>query len=271
MRNHGVEGSLSVRGGEQQNGFGWQISGNAALNYNKVEEVGGGVYQIPLGPAQSGLSVGVVSGMPFGQLIGYKLRRDASGSLLLNDGLPMADTGTSILGETRQNTIYGLQGSVGYRWITLSFAGDAHIGGSVFSTTTLNGDFAGTFAETAFRPDTGLLVRGVDVVTGQTNTTHVTTEAYYHALGGIQEPWVFDASYAKLRELSLTVDFSTAAYPRLPFESASLSLVARNVYTWSHSSNFDPEVLLSVYPYPGMELGQLPLVRSFGLRISIVP
>ena len=62
------------------------------------------------------------------------------------------------------------------------------------------GATSGSLAETAFRPDTGLLIAGIDAATSAANTRHVTTEAYYHSLRAITERWVYDASVIKLRE-----------------------------------------------------------------------
>ena len=262
-----------MHGGDRERSLFWDLGGTASLNYNRVEDLGDGVASLPLGPTQFGTSVEAIKGLPFGELIGYRLRRDpATNALVLRAGLPQADSSARVvLGQSRQNKLVGLRGTVGYRWLSLSVTGEGRIGGSVFSTTNYNGDVAGSFAETGFRPDSGLLIDGIDAVTGQKNTTHVTTEAYYHALGAVQEPWIYDASFFKLRELHLSFTVPTRARSGLPFASASLSLITRNVYTWSHNKNFDPEVLLSVYPYPGMELGQLPTVRTIGVQITVTP
>jgi TonB-dependent SusC/RagA subfamily outer membrane receptor len=273
LRNHGVEGTLSLRGGERQHSLAWELTTTASLNYNRVEDLPDGVGSIALGPSQYGVGVEAIAGLPFGELTGYKLRRDGeTGALILRDGLPQADsTATVILGQSRQNKLLGLRGTLGYRWLSLTAAADGCFGGSVFSATTYNGDVAGSLAETAFRPDSGLLIDGIDAVTGQKNTTRVTTEAYYHALGAVQEPWIYSASFFKLRELNLSFALPTRLISSLPFASAYVSLITRNVYTWSDNKNFDPEVALSVYPYPGMELGQLPTVRTIGVQLSVTP
>ena len=33
----------------------------------------------------------------------------------------------------------------------------------------------------------------------------------------------------------------------------------------------NPESVLSTYRYPGLEMGQLPMVRSFGVQVTLTP
>ena len=273
LRNQGIEGSLTVRGGDRARAVFWDLGGTASLNRNRIEDLGPGATSAVLGPTRFGVATEAMKDLAFGQLVGFKLRRDPNGAPLLRDGLPQADSsaGRVVLGEAVADKILGLRGTVGYRWVSVTAAGEGHFGASFFSSTLYNGDVSGSFAETGFRPDSGLLIRGIDAATGQKNDTHVSTEDYYHALGQVQEPWVQSANFFKLRELNLTVTVPTRRFPALPFETASIALITRNLYTWSHAKNFDPETLLSVYPYPGMELGQLPTVRSVGVQFSIVP
>jgi TonB-dependent SusC/RagA subfamily outer membrane receptor len=273
LRNQGIEGFLTVRGGDRARSGFWDLGATASLNRNRVEDLGPRATGIPLGPAAFGVTTEALKGWAFGQLVGYRMRRDATGALLLREGLPQADSaaGRVVLGEAVPDKVLGLRGTIGYRWISLTAAGEGHFGASFFSATHYNGDVSGSFSETSFRPDSGLLIAGIDEASGQQNATHVSTEAYYHALGQVQEPWIENANFFKLRELNLTLSVPTNRFPALPFESASVSIVTRNLYTWSHAKSFDPETLLSVYPYPGMELGQLPSVRTIGFQLSIVP
>jgi TonB-dependent SusC/RagA subfamily outer membrane receptor len=273
LRNHGIEGHVGVRAGDPGRSVFWNASVNAALNYNTVQNIADAPGSVMLGPPVFGLGVVAAQGLPLGALYGYRMLRESNGAPLLRDGLPLADSaaGPVLLGNARQNTLYGFSAAIGYQWLSLAAWGDAHVGGSIYSATNYNGDVAGAFAGTGFRPDSGLLIRGTDIGTGTANTTHVSTEAYYHALGAIQEPWLYSATFFKLRQLQLTAELPSRFFASLPFESARLSLIARNVYTWSHNRNFDPETLLSVSSMTGVELGQLPLVRSIGVQLTISP
>jgi TonB-dependent SusC/RagA subfamily outer membrane receptor len=274
LRNQGIEGFLTVRGGDRARSGFWDLGATASLNRNRVEDLGPRATAVLLGPPAFGVTSEAIKGWAFGQLVGYELLRDGStGKLVLRDGLPQADSagGRVVLGEAVADKVLGLRGTIGYRWLSLTAAGEGHFGGSFFSSTLYNGDVSGSFSATAFRPDSGLLIDGIDEASGQQNATHVSTEAYYHALGQVQEPWVQSANFFKLRELNVAVSIPTNRFPALPFATATVSLVTRNLYTWSHAKDFDPESILSVYPYPGLELGQLPTVRTIGIQLSIVP
>jgi hypothetical protein len=148
-------------------------------------------------------------------------------------------------------------------------AADGKLGGQVFSTTNLAGSYAGTLATTAFRPDTGLLIVGIDAATRTANARHVSTQDYYHALATIQEPWIYSASFYKLREARLTV--ALPPIPALPISGVTASLIGRNLYLWTRAPNIDPEAVFSPYQLPGMEMGQLPYAKSLGIQLSVTP
>ena len=273
LTNRGVETHASLRLGDGETGFGWAIAASASRNDNEVVRLLDGMEAIPIGPANSGIAVEARVGAPLGVLVGTRLRRDvATGGLILRNGLPQADSiaGLVELGSRQPKWVVGLRNSLRYRWVALGVIADGRIGGAVFSATKRQGSYSGALQQTAFRPDTGLLIVGVNAANGQANAQHVSVQDYYHALGAIGEPWIVSATYFKLRETRLSVTIPSRL-PRLPFESASISLVGRNLLMWSRDRDVDPESILSPYQYPGVELGQLPFARTIGLQVSIQP
>lgn len=270
ISNQGIEGQLALHVGDVKTGTAWDFAANASANSNQVDKISGTTS--PLGPTLWGLSVEAREGAPFGVLMGRKYLRDASGALLLRGGVPLPDSlkGAVQLGSAPPRFIVGLRNAFRYRWATVSVLADGRIGGSYFSGTKFWGGYSGSLQETAFRPDSGLLIGGTDVATQQPNTKHVTTEQYYHALGAIQEPWVYSATYFKLREARLGVTVPTRSRS-VPFESLSVSLVARNLRTWTTNDGVDPESVLSSSRFPGIEMGQLPTVKSVGVQVTVTP
>jgi hypothetical protein len=99
----------------------------------------------------------------------------------------------------------------------------------------------------------------------------VSAQDYYHSLGAIQEAWVYDASFVKLRDVRLTVAFPLRSWPVLTAQSIRASLIARNLAMWSKAPNIDPETALSTTTLQGVELGQLPTARSIGVQVSLTP
>jgi ferric enterobactin receptor len=250
----------------------WTIDARYAKNTNSVDDLTGGAAAVALGPTVNGLTVEALKGFALGALVGNAYQRDpATGALLLQAGHPIADTKARVLGVMAPDWTGGVNSTLRIGVVEVAALVDARIGGSIFSTTNFLGATSGTLAETAFRPDTGLLISGIDVATGKANTQHVTTEAYYHSLASIQERWIYDASVVKLRDLRLTVALPLRMLPVFSAQSVRIALIGRNLAMWTKAPNIDPETALSASSFQGIEMGQLPTARSIGLQLSITP
>jgi hypothetical protein len=260
----------------------WRVGGSFAHNTNKVESLGAfnivpvegnaGIPGLALTAPVGGVTVGVVEGQPLGVIVGTRFLRDANGALLLRDGHPLPDsiTGPVVLGNSSPSWTGGLSSGLRIWGLDLSVLFDIRQGGRIFSASNRAGAWAGTLAETSFRPDTGLLIAGTDVATGNANTVHVTTEDYYHSLGAIGERWVYDASFVKLREARATVDLPLHSLG-LHAQRMRLSVIGRNLALWTNVPNIDPEFALGTAFMGGAELGQLPSVRSVGVQVTLTP
>jgi len=257
---------LSVRDGAQ-----WDIAANYAKNTSSVSSLVGG--RAPLGPTRWGVSVEARNGQPLGVIVGTAFLRDKSGQLILRDGHPLPDSvaGPRVLGSSQPSWSGGLTNTFRYRWVELSALFSATMGGSVFSASNMWGATSGALAETEFRPDTGLLISGIDATTGAANARHATTEAYYHSLRPITERWVYDASAIKLREARLSVTVPLHPIPGFRTQTIRGSIVGRNLMMWTKAPNIDPETALSASSFQGLELGQLPSTRSVGFQITVTP
>jgi hypothetical protein len=160
----------------------------------------------------------------------------------------------------------------------LSLLFDARLGGKIFSATNMWGSYSGALESTLVGDRApgaavgdSLTIAGVDSVSGSANTTRVSAEQYFHALAAISEPWVYDASYTKLREARLSYAIPTRFLPGFREHILSVSLIGRNLFTWSDAPNIDPETTLSAGTFSGFEMGQLPGARSIGLQVTISP
>src|SRR5215475_13059341 len=271
ISNQGIEASLSAHAGGGEFGLGWDGAFNIARNENQVERLADTGGSLPLGPSFMGISVQAKPGQPLGVLVGMRQLRDAAtGSPILRNGLPVHDSGAGpvVLGIAQPRFTFGLHNTVRYGWFSVSASADGHVGGSLFSATNLSGSYAGTLASTEFRPDSGLLIVGLDATTRAANTQHVSAQDYFHALAGIQEPWIYGASYWKLRDLRVSFDFKTN-YRVFPFDRVQVSVVGRNLYMWTKVPNVDPEAIDSPYAPRGVEFGQLPSAKSVGFQLTI--
>jgi TonB-dependent SusC/RagA subfamily outer membrane receptor len=272
MSNKGFEAQLGLVPLRLADGLEWRVGFNFAKNTNLVESLGATSIISPLGPSFGGVSVEARAGSSLAALVGTTYLRDPSGQLLLRNGRPLPDsiTGPRVLGTTAASWTGGISSGLRVFGVDLNVLFDVRQGGRIFSATNRMGAVAGVLAETAFRPDTGLLIAGVDVATGAANTTHVTTEDYYHALAAIGERWVYDASFVKLREARATFDLPLHAIG-LHAQRLRASVIGRNLAIWTNAPNIDPETVLSTASYRGAEMGQLPTTRSVGVQLSVTP
>lgn len=272
LSNKGVELQATLVPVRTSDGAEWTLDAHIAKNSNSVDDLTGvGATAVPLGPSIYGLTVEARTGYALGALVGSGFKRDASGALLLQNGVPISDGQQRVLGTMAPNWSGGIGSSVHVGWFDVSALVDARMGGSIFSTTNLVGQTTGTLAETASRPDSGQVYPGVDIATGKANTVKATTQAYYQALAPIQEAWVYDASFVKLRDLRVSFSWPLRAVPALSGQSVRVSLIGRNLAMWSKAPNIDPETALSTTAFQGVELGQLPTVRSFGFQLTLTP
>ena len=260
--------------------FTWNTTLNFAYNKSKVEYLGEGVDRLSIDGAQSrngNVYIYNIVGSAYGEIVGNKYKRDADGKLLLKDGLPQAGEQTS-LGNGVYKWTGGWRNSFTYKNFTLGFLIDAKFGAKIFSGTnyqlyyygmhknTLNGrTVESPYAKTVFA--------GIDEATGQANTKAVTAQDYYKAIcnANIAEEFVYDASFIKLRELSLTYTFPKSMLSSMKVvKGLSVSLIARNLWTiMKHTPNIDPESAVNATNGQGLELNGYPTTRNIGFNVNV--
>jgi TonB-dependent SusC/RagA subfamily outer membrane receptor len=251
----------------------WAVVAWLAKNNSSVDAAGpGATTQVPLGPTFSGATVYAAANSPLGVIVGTRALRDANGRLLLKNGVPMADqSGPVVLGSIQPDWSASVASRARVADLELDVLVEARMGGHVFSATNRWGQSSGTLAETLVGRDTGIVVAGIDSVTGQPNAVNVSTESYFHALGGITDAFVYDASFAKLRDVRLSYVLPLRFVAGFRDRTLRMSFVGRNLFTWSKSPNIDSETALSTGVFQGLEMGQLPGTTSFGFSLSIAP
>ena len=87
--------------------------------------------------------------------------------------------------------------------------------------------------------------------------------AQYNSNNTLRDVFYDDASYAKLREISASYIIPEQYVKRAGFSSATFTLSARNLKTWTGWSGVDPESFFSVEPYARTEQAQVPPLRQF--------
>jgi hypothetical protein len=97
------------------------------------------------------------------------------------------------------------------------------------------------------------------------------TQDYRARTQGIWEAYLEDATYIKLRDLTIRYQTDADWVRRLGAGNAQLELVARNLVTWTDYSGFDPEI--NMFGLSTVERGTdfavYPNPRTIGLGIRL--
>lgn len=279
MKNNGFEFMVDAYPVRNKD-FQWNTTLNFAYNNSNVEFLGDGVDRLSIDGAQSrngNVYIYNVVGSPYGEIIGNKYKRNEQGQLLLKKGLPQAGEQTS-LGNGVYSWTGGWHNTFTYKDFTLGFLLDAKFGAKIFSGTNYMLYYYGMHKETLNgrtkeNPIGKIVAAGIDEETGKANATAVSSQDYYRAItrANIAEEFVYDASYIKLRELSLGYTFPKAMLSRVKFvKGLSFSIVARNLWTiMKHTPNIDPESALNASNGQGLELNGYPATRNVGFNLNV--
>lgn len=278
ISNKGFESLLTLNLLQSPSRFGWTTTLNFARNRSRVVDLAPDVETIVLGTGGFGdVVVEARKGEPYGAIRGYKYQRDANGNIEVEDGFPLRENTLSVLGNIQPKWTGGWSNQFSFGNFTFNTLLDVKHGGKLYSVTNMFGEYAGVLAETTKGRendwnDPGVVVQGIDVATGQPNTTAITAEEYYHGLFGYTERYVYDASYVKLRELRLGYNLPSSFASRIMgAQAVSIALTGRNLKMWTKVPNIDPEFAYSSRNDQGIEVNMSPNPRSVGFNIRIVP
>jgi hypothetical protein len=157
---------------------------------------------------------------------------------------------------------------------------DFHVGGKLASITNMWGDYTGVLSRTIAGREVdwdqpGYVVKGIDQATGQPNTKAVTAETYWQCMsyncGQVIEDHVYEATYTKLRELSLVFDLPQTLAGRFNASAITVGLTGRNLKTWTKVPNIDPEFSYQTGNNQGIEFASMPNPRVWGFNVRITP
>lgn len=283
IRNRGVELQARLIPVQKQN-FQWDMTVNFGHNRSTVTELFGDTKALVLG-TYWGVNVEARKGQPYGTLFGsaYLRVKDKSspyyGQIITDGGLPQYDPDRQVLGNYQPDWVGGINNHLRYRNVDFSFLIDTHQGGSLFSTTNMWGNYTGVFANTMKGRevdwnDPGIVVKGVvdnGDGTYSPNTETVIAQDYFENGYYINEASVYDASFVKLREVSLAYTLPHSATRRLGVTGLTISAIGRNLWLHSKAPNIDPETAFDASNVQGIEGEQLPTPRSIGFTVSVTP
>jgi len=309
IANHGIELLVSASPLSDKSRIKWDISVNFARNVSKVVSLSDRVGEyLSLSEARwAGLRVVAKPGEQYGTLMGYDFMRDPDGNVILNSTnlLPIIDPKMKVLGKGVFDWTGGVTSRISYRNFSLNASFDVKYGADLFSMTNLFMHARGSATATLAGRDEWILseenrlaakktaaewaaegkVRGFvpqgvintgtaanPVYTANTKAMDPTLYWTTFATDGsnIATPFVYKATYVKVRDLTFTYTLSQALNKKLGLKGSSLSLVARNPFIiYKDVPNVDPDSNYNNSNGQGLEYGSLPTRRGWGFNLNV--
>lgn len=299
IKNWGYEVMLNIQGIKTKN-LRWSTDFNFSANRSKVLELRDGLTNFVM--ASRRVTVEARVGERMGDLYGIGFARaqntnptapyyDASGKFVgqmvfdANNGRPIRTTNRIKLGNYNPDFLLGIANSFNYKGVNFSFLFDIRSGGVLYSETQTVGREGGIIVETLegradgydlTKAGNGVVGKGVVFVNGvaQENTKRVTAREWHTAWTGgrgIAEGVMYDASFAKLRELQLGYTIPDKVWGKLPIRNVNITLVGRNLFVWDNVPHVDPENMSYTggTALPGIENMAIPSARSYGVNLNI--
>jgi TonB-linked SusC/RagA family outer membrane protein len=304
ITNKGIEVSLKVVPVETRR-FSWEVLTNFTQNESKVTSMVDGLPRLQLQEVWNSYSV-VQLGYPYGALFGRVWKTDAEGRRLVDRARSEAVVEDNhYLGNANPDWLMGISNRFKYRDFDLYVLVDFKQGGKLFSGSRKKGITAQVFAgNEADRTD--FWWRDVIMGDGGTDLWGGTffDDIYYDYDLDLLNPasdkydptfvpekcnryfspqdmnyysdrfdnmTIYNASYIKLREVSLGYNFPKTLIKKIKMSNARISLVGRNLWILHQNTpkGLDPEAALYAGNGQGLELGSIPPNTTLGFDIKI--
>ncbi|MGB3777688.1 MAG: SusC/RagA family TonB-linked outer membrane protein [Tunicatimonas sp.] len=287
IQNTGVEIVLGITP-VSTSSFSWDINANFARNVSEVLEIADDIDVLTQGGGFLE-EYRIEAGEPFGNQYSRGFRRDDAGNVLVDsEGLPLVTPGKTVkIANFQPDWLMGISNTFNYKGVSLRALIDFRQGGQVavfteaimadaglIDYTAQGRDGSLVFGQNVFGNENAVLVDEEGNPTSTPNTIAVDAERFWGRIGGRNAPageaFVRDASNIRLRELALGYALPEGITSRLPFRTASVSLVGRNLFFFSNKTKyFDPEAVQSVdNSAEGLNSFAPPTTRSFGVSLN---
>lgn len=245
----------------------WNIGLNWTKMDNYVDELAPGVESIMLGGfVTPQVRAGIGDKFPVIYGVGY-LRDDAGNLIVDENGVPQAGE-AKVIGRVSPDFILGFNTDLRVWKFSLAAVFDWKCGGQMYSGTNGLLDFFGMSKATEGRDTESFIVDGVKA-DGSKNDIEIkgadAWQNYYQSINNIDESSIYDNSFLKLREISLS-------YPVLEKDwlKVDVNVFARNILLWSELPNLDPESSQGNNNMGGaFERYSMPQTSSYGFGVNV--
>lgn len=221
-------------------------------------------------------------------LRGYIWDRSPDGKIVYQDGIPQYVNAETKLGNSTPDWEFGFSNNISFRNFSFSFQFDGRIGGSLVNGVEaklyeggMHKSTANKFRDDAYNGIASYVGDGVVATNGsveydafgrkisdtrkfEANTTRVNYIDWVFAsyTNGIQDAVLYKRTFVKLREIIFTYTIGPKLLSGLPFKSANVSLIGRNLLLFTNVPYMDPD------GYNDYLLAE-PSYRNIGVNLNL--
>ena len=219
---------------------------------------------------------------------GLGVKRHENGKMIMEDGggLLMKDPDKEF-GTSTPDWVGGITNTFRYKNFDFSFLIDVKKGGIIYSASTGKMLTNGMTSETLFGRDDYYIRKEIwgesdselsggawfDAVysDGTPANKFMSPQSYAYCKPNYAEFTIYDASYVKLRELTLGYTFPNQWMSKIKIRRLRLAFVGRNLWTIHKKTpqGFDPEASQTSGNGQGIENGSLPPNAVYGFDIKL--
>lgn len=271
----------------------WDISFNLGKTKSIVKKLAEGQKDYRLVWEFSNMFVDHIEGEEWSMMSGRKIKHyqalDAKGNPIYdpnNGKMVVSEQGQVLYDENQKfgsvlpRYTGGFSSSYTYKNIDFSFTADFQIGGLYFAKTEMLRDYKGISERTAALNDKGINIReplslggGIKPLNAVTPSgvpfnNYVPAMAFYGTYWWLTEPYIYDATYVKMREIRIGYTLPQKWFSKVLVKGLNIGIVSNNaflIYNGAKDSGKDPSEANRTFG----DSGQLPSTRTFGFNVKV--
>ncbi|MDI1257307.1 MAG: SusC/RagA family TonB-linked outer membrane protein [Flavobacterium sp.] len=282
LENKGIEIALGLTPIKTKD-FSWTLNYTFSKNINEVQNVIGGG-KVLLNNAYN-VNFYAEEGQPVGTFYAKVPLKNDAGEYVVNPdtGYYVVTDDEQRIGDSQRDFVMGLQNTLKFKNVSLSFAFDWKQGGEMYSYTRRLNDFVGNGIMTTYNDRNTFIIPNSVVDNGDgtysENTTPISMENIVNYWGnttnnpGIEQGHVIDKTFVRLRDISLYYTFPSKITEKLGLSNLALGIYGKNLFLWTPDENpyVDPEI--STYGNDVAsefgEFGANPSQRAYGAILKL--
>lgn len=263
------------------NDFKLGVDFNFALNRGTLEELYPEDSDIPTeeqyyhhGDFNGGTKVRSYVGRTFGEIYGSKYNRTESGEIIIGaDGLPTRNE-NELLGDIQADFTGSVGLNANYKGIYMSALFSGQVGGDIVSVTEASAISSGNAERTTAMGRIDMYAPGV-MADGSANTTLISAQEYWGAVSLVDEEFLYDATYLKLKEVAVGYNLPKSLLKRIPtnpISSVRISLVGRNLfYLYKDTPGTVPDAgaYSTSFFAKAFDFAPTPATRTYGFSLNV--